>query len=250
MDLIHISDLHCGVRFDEKVFNTAAEEINELDPDVIVVTGDLTEEGYLQEYHLLKEQIAKLDCEKVVIGNGNHDYKHTGYLLFNKFFPMKGPHRGIFEFDDCVIIMLGTARPDRKSGEVGYRQVLWMEKKLGEYGNKFKIVGMHHHLIPVPDTGIERNTVFDAGDVLRSVTRNKVDLVLCGHKHRPWKWDVDGLPIIHAGTLSCDKFRGFFANSYNIIKIKQRMIDAKVKIAGGETLKFDEILEGYKNLDW
>jgi len=46
---------------------------------------------------------------------------------------MKGPHRGIFEFDDCVIIMLGTARPDRGSGEVGYRQILRMEKKLKEY---------------------------------------------------------------------------------------------------------------------
>ena len=54
MDLIHISDLHCGVRFDKDVFDAASEEINELDPDVVVVTGDLTEEGYLQEYHLLE----------------------------------------------------------------------------------------------------------------------------------------------------------------------------------------------------
>jgi len=52
---------------------------------------------------------------------------------------------------------------------------------------KFKVVGMHHHLIPVPDTGIERNTVFDAGNVLMSLTQNNVDLVLCGHKHHPWK---------------------------------------------------------------
>ncbi|ODS39981.1 MAG: metallophosphoesterase [Candidatus Altiarchaeales archaeon WOR_SM1_79] len=250
MNLIHISDLHCGTRFDEKVFDTAAEEINALDPDAIVVTGDLTDGGYLNEYLLLKEQLKKIDCDKIIIGSGNHDYKHTGYLLFNKFFPMKGHHRGIFEFDNSVIIMFGTARPDRADGEVGYRQILWMEKKLKEYGDKFKIIGMHHHVIPIPDTGIERNTVSDAGDVLSSLTRNKVNLVLCGHKHRPWRWDIDNMPIINAGTLSCDKFRGFFANTYNIIKVSKGYIDAKVKIVGGEILEFDKVLDGYKNLDW
>ena len=86
MNLIHISDLHCGARFDEKVFNTAAEEINALDPDVIVVTGDLTEEGYLSEYRLLMEQIAKLDCEKVVIGNGNHDISILATCFSTNFF--------------------------------------------------------------------------------------------------------------------------------------------------------------------
>jgi hypothetical protein len=29
--------------------------------------------------------------------------------------------------DDAVIMTLGTARPDRDEGEVGYRQNLWME---------------------------------------------------------------------------------------------------------------------------
>lgn len=250
MHLVHISDLHCGSRFDKEAFNTAAEEINELCPDVIVITGDLTEEGYLKEYQKAKELIGKFKCGRIIIGNGNHDYKHTGYLIFNKFFPMKGPHRGIFEFEESVIIMLGTARPDISDGEVGYRQILWAEKTLSEYPDKFKIVGMHHHLIPVPDTGMETNTVHDAGDVLRSLTQAKADLVLCGHKHRPWMWNIDDMPVIHAGTLSCDKFRGFYANSYNIIKIKKSKIQAEVKIVGGEKLEFDKILEGYKNLDW
>ena len=55
--------------------------------------------------------------------------------------------------DDAFIFTLGTARPDRDEGEVGYRQNLWMEKMLGKYPEtKPKIVAMHHHLIGIPDT--------------------------------------------------------------------------------------------------
>jgi 3',5'-cyclic-AMP phosphodiesterase len=87
---------------------------------------------------------------------GNHDYRHTGYLVFKKFFPSS--KRQIYEFgDDAVLLTVGTARPDRDEGEVGYRQNLWIENSLRKYGNDkkkvIKIIAMHHHLISIPDTG-------------------------------------------------------------------------------------------------
>ena len=47
-----------------------------------------------------------------------------------------------------------------------------------------------------------------------------VDLVLCGHKHRPWLWDFNNLLIANAGSTSSERVRGFFENSYNIVKIE------------------------------
>ena len=35
-----------------------------------------------------------------------------------------------------------------------------------KYVDKVKIVAMHHHLVGIPDTGSDRLTVIDAGDVL------------------------------------------------------------------------------------
>ena len=100
---------------------------------------------------------------------GNHDYCHTGYLVFKKFFPSS--KQQIHEFgDDAVLLTLGTARPDRDEGEVGYRQNLWMENTLGKYGNdsnndsmkkKIKIIAMHHHLIAIPDTGTDKIIIVD-----------------------------------------------------------------------------------------
>lgn len=90
------------------------------------------------------------------------------------------------EFNDSVVVLtVGTARPDRDEGEVGYRQNLWMERTMSKYDTKVKIIAMHHHLIGVPDTGTDKNVILDAGDTLRAYLRSKVNLVLCGHKHRP-----------------------------------------------------------------
>lgn len=100
---------------------------------------------------------------------------------------------------------------------------------------------MHHHLVPVPDTGLERHTVIDAGDVLAALRKTSVSAILCGHKHRPWKWDFEDFSIIHAGSLSDTRLRGFFHNSYNIINVEKGKIEAKVKVVGGGQLGFEEL---------
>src|ERR687884_1174793 len=84
-------------------------------------------------YFSLNMFIHKLrNCSNIIVLAGNHDYRHTGYLVFKKFFPSK---QQIYEFDDAVIMTLGTARPDRDEGEVGYRQNLWMENTLRKYND-------------------------------------------------------------------------------------------------------------------
>ncbi len=239
MLIVHLSDLHCGnFGFNPKALELAITEINELMPNIVVVTGDLTNNGSIHEYELAKKYLSKIKCERKVIGTGNHDYRSTGYLLCKRYF--QKPR--VLEFKDVIIVYLSTARPDRDEGEVGYRQIQWLRKILNEHKDKFKIIALHHHLVPIPDTGLERTTVTDAGDVIRALTQCKINLVLCGHRHRPWSLNFDDSTIINAGTVSSEKFRGFFANSYNIIKIKNGRIDAKIKIVNGKTIDFEDIL--------
>ena len=45
---------------------------------------------------------------------------------------------------------------------------------------------MHYNLISIPETGTDKVIVYDARVVLRSYLQYPVNLVLCGHKHRPW----------------------------------------------------------------
>jgi len=240
MLIVHLSDLHCGKKwFSPGSLALAIEEINELKPDMVVVTGDLTENGFLKEYELAKEYLDRIKCKRVIIGTGNHDYRSTGYLLSQRYF--KRPET--IKHKNSIVTYLSTARPDKDGGEVGFRQLQWLKRTLDENNEKFKVVALHHHMIPIPDTGLERTTINDAGDVIRAMTQSNVDLVLCGHRHRPWCLHLDSTTILNAGTVSSEKFRGFFANSYNIIKVRKKKIDAKIKVVGGDTLDFKKILK-------
>ncbi len=214
MIIVQLSDLHVGSQFQPEVFETIVKEVNELNPDVIIITGDLTNEGLMKEYEKCKSLLKQFKTKKIISISGNHDYRNTGYLLFKKFFPFET----INELDnDVVLVTVGTARPDRNNGEVGYRQNLWLERTMKKYKDKIKIVAMHHHLIPIPDTGSDQLTVVDAGDVLRTVLDTQVDVVLCGHKHRPWAWNFGKLTVVNAGTASSERLRGLFENTYNIL---------------------------------
>jgi 3',5'-cyclic AMP phosphodiesterase CpdA len=239
MLLVQISDIHCGPMFRQESLNTAAREINGMHPDVLLVSGDLTENGLMTEFQAAARELSKFKVKKKIFVSGNHDYRSTGYLLFRQYFPFSQ----VTEADDAVVIVLSSARPDRDDGEVGNRQNIWLERTLQKYKNKTKIVALHHHVVPIPDTGSDQIIIVDAGDVLRSLVKSKADLVLCGHRHRPWKWSVEDIPVVHAGSVSCEKLRGFFCNSYNVITIEGRRIEAKLKIVGGDFVDFKEIVK-------
>ena len=202
MEIIQLSDIHVGAQFREQIFEKVIHEVNSLNPDAVVITGDLTNEGLKEQYEKCKTLISKINADKIIAISGNHDYRNTGYLHFKKYFPFQT----INELDDNVVLVtLGTARPDRDEGEVGYRQTLWLERTMKKYQNKTTILAMHHHLIGIPDTGSDRLTIIDAGDVLRATLDSNVNLVLCGHKHRPWLWDFNNLLIANAGSVSSER---------------------------------------------
>jgi len=246
MIIVQLSDLHVGSQFQPEVFETVVKEVNELNPDVIVITGDLTNEGLMKEYKKCKLLLTKFNTKKIISISGNHDYRNTGYLLFKKFFPFETVNE---LDDDVVLVTVGTARPDRNNGEVGYRQNLWLERTMKKYKDKIKIVAMHHHLIPIPDTGSDELTVVDAGDVLRTVLDTKVDVVLCGHKHRPWAWNFGKLTVVNAGTATSERLRGLFENTYNVLTISNKKIQVDLKIVGGKRLHIDEIVNNYSQFE-
>jgi 3',5'-cyclic-AMP phosphodiesterase len=136
MKLVQLSDLHIGgAYFNQGIFDTIVDEVNnKLKPDVVLITGDLTDDGLLSQFERARTEINKLvdSCPNTLILPGNHDYRHTGYLLFKKFFPSL---KQIYEFKNTLIITLATARPDRDEGEVGHRQNLWLEKILSNNEN-------------------------------------------------------------------------------------------------------------------
>src|ERR671919_249584 len=171
--IAQISDLHCGgPYFEASLLERAISEINELAPDVVVCSGDLTTFGFRHEYLTAREYLDRID-----------------------------------------------------HGQIGRGRYRWIEEQFAEDSAELKIFVLHHHLLPVPGTGRERNVVYDAGDVIECLQRAGVNLVLSGHKHVPYAWRLEDLFVINTGTVSSLRLRGHTRPCYNVIEVSGTHVD-------------------------
>jgi 3',5'-cyclic-AMP phosphodiesterase len=223
-----ISDIHFGgvLSLPAETMNDVADAIRRADPDVVVVAGDLTTTGYEWEYAAAAEWLAAIDYPQIVIP-GNHDGRNVGRVHFRAYFGEPfSRFRAAFEPERAerlrasgfTIVALDSSEPDLDEGRVGEERYPWIREQLDE-PDDIKIVAVHHHLIAVPGTGRERNIVHDSGDLLLTLTRMDVDLILSGHKHVPFFWGLNGMLLCNSGTAGTRRLRGRTPPSWNEIHV-------------------------------
>ncbi|MDZ4179509.1 MAG: metallophosphoesterase [Coriobacteriia bacterium] len=241
--IAHISDLHCGSRYHIPSLATRViDELNELGPDLVVVTGDLTDMGFRQEFKQAHRLLSRLECQERMVLLGNHDARNVGDEHFAELFGARSKELQ----HGCVRILgIDSSEPDLDSGRVGRNRYRWIEERFSE-PDEFKVVAMHHHLVPVPGTGRERNIVYDAGDMLRVLSTCGTDLVLCGHKHVPNVWRLEDMLIVNAGTACSHRLRGRVRPCYNVIEI----IDGtRVRVLLKEPYVDPEVVADYREVN-
>lgn len=164
--------------------------LNSLDPrpDVVVITGDLTEHGSREEYLILKPLLEQLDIPYLLIP-GNHDspamlrevfHKHA-YLQTNTPFIQ-------YTIDTWPlrIVALDTTVPMRGHGELCTERLNWLADTLAQEPDRPTVVLMHH---PPFETGIK---LMDDIGLLQGreafahiiAPYHNIERVLCGHLHR------------------------------------------------------------------
>jgi 3',5'-cyclic-AMP phosphodiesterase len=220
--IAHISDLYCGEpHFQPALLERAIDEINELNPSVLVCSGDLTTYGFRGEFQSAREYMNRIECEDVVVIPGNHDSRNVGYVHFEELF---GDRSSVLRKDGATIVAVDSTEPDLDHGQIGRGRYPWIEEEFTAPA-ELRVFVLHHHLLPVPGTGRERNIVYDAGDAIECLQRSGVDLVLCGHKHVPYAWRLEDLFIVNAGTVSTLRLRGHTRPCYNVIEIVDGHVD-------------------------
>lgn len=223
--IVHISDLHVGNgSFNEKIFLQTVEEINNLNPEMIILTGDITNNGYYLEFEQAKKYLDMFEPPLFAVP-GNHDSRNIGYETFEELIGERTWK--LTKPDDFVLIGLDSTSPDVNHGNIGREQELWLESQLQEANQDglIAIVALHHHVIPIPKTGRERNVLSDAGDILETLITNGTDMVICGHKHVPNLWELNNTLFVNAGSVSSYKLRGKDINSYNTYEIIDNTVE-------------------------
>ncbi|MBN1944285.1 MAG: metallophosphoesterase [Bradymonadales bacterium] len=232
MRLCHISDTHfgSGSHFNRQVFVDSMLGITKEHFDVVIHTGDVTDDGRLEHFREAKKHFDELGLPLVVIP-GNHDARSGGIAIFEEYL---GPANGVKVIGDALIIHINSATPDNDDGRVGMVKFNLIKEALSSYPHlPIKIVAIHHHVIPIPKAGRERNILSNAGDLLDLFLRNDVDLVLSGHRHYPNVYKVESTVLVNAGTLSGRKTRYGDVNSYNLVEIEEEQVIVETRRIDG-----------------
>jgi 3',5'-cyclic-AMP phosphodiesterase len=220
--IAQISDLHCGgPYFVPNLLERAITEINDFEPDIVICSGDLTTFGFKEEYAVAKQYLDQIECDSLVVIPGNHDSRNVGYLHFERLF---GDRFSVLRKDGVTVVAVDSTEPDLDHGQIGRGHYRWIEEQFAPPAD-LRIFVLHHHLLPVPGTGRERNVVYDAGDVIECLQGAGVDLVLSGHKHVPYAWKLEDLFIVNAGTVSSLRLRGTTRPCYNVVEVTGSHVD-------------------------
>jgi Icc protein len=229
-----MSDLHVGEGlFRAELLSAAVQETNELAPDLVVVAGDLTMEGYRGEFESCRRFLDELACRHVVVAMGNHDARNVGYRHFEDFFGSRDSVTVVPAGEGrAKVVAIDTTKPDLDEGEVGREHYGWLDTELRGWTEGPRIVVIHHHILAVPGTGRDVNNLRDAGDVMAILRELDVDLVLSGHRHVPYVWSISGVRVVHSGTVSTLRVRGTMPPSYNVIELDAQEVRIAMRQPG------------------
>ena len=148
-------------------------------PDLVVITGDLTDGGSREQYDNLAELLAPLQAPFVLLP-GNHDVPKT----LAEVFPGRASWPSALEVGPLRVLLLDDSVPGSPNGLVGEEQLAWLDAELSR-SSAPTIVAVHHPPYATGISHMDRMGLDDAealGDVIER--HPHVARVITGHLHR------------------------------------------------------------------
>ena len=230
--LVQVSDLHFGA-IDESLLDPLRGRVAALAPDVLVVSGDLTQRAKAAQFQAARRYLDSLPHPQVIVP-GNHDVPL--YDVVRRFLSPLGKYRRYvapeeetaFLDEELAVVGVSTVRSlVVKAGRINVRQVERVRTIFRDAPAGATRVVVTHHPLELPSAWDEQDQVAGrASMALASLAQCGADVYLSGHLHRAHSGDVEafvearrGSPlIVAAGTATSTRGRGE-ANSFNVLRI-------------------------------
>lgn len=216
-----LSDVHFGTE-DPDVTAGVLEDVAAFGPDVVIVSGDLTQRARTAEFLAARRFLDALPRPQVVVP-GNHDLPL--YNLARRATSPRGRYRRhitaerapFVQAGGAAVLGLDTSRPEVwKNGELEPDDVAEIGRRLGPPGSHVLKVVVTHHPFAAPPGRPEASIVAGADEALAAASAAGVDLLLAGHRHTAHRAHVRdvhphvtrGMLLVMAGTATSSRRRG------------------------------------------
>ena len=228
--VLHVSDTHFGTEVPDVVADLEALA-HDLRPDLLVVSGDVTQRARRAQFAAARAFVDRLDVADVVVVPGNHDVP-----LFNvaarAFWPYRG-YRRVFSAEHASrvdrpnlrLVALDTTRRWRHvDGELSGAQVEAVAAQLGAASPSQLRVVVVHQPLAVDREGERHNLLHGREAALARWAEAGVDLVVGGHVHLPYVLPAGAGPsgapwVAHAGTAVSCRTRSGITNSVMVWRV-------------------------------
>jgi len=232
--LVHLSDLHFG-RTDAAILRPLAARVAAIGPDVVVVSGDLTQRARIAEFRQARAFLDRLPTPQIVVP-GNHDVPL--YNVFKRFFePLDNYKRYItddltpfYSDEEVAVLGINTARSlTIKDGRINHDQMDMIRKRFAPVPpEKTRILVTHHPLfaMPIGKGGELSEAVGRHDDAVEAAAEAGIHIALAGHFHRTYAEaaqkmvaDAGGALVIQAGTATSTRLRNAEPQSFNWLHV-------------------------------
>jgi 3',5'-cyclic AMP phosphodiesterase CpdA len=240
LTVLHTSDLQVGKPYRPEAAEALVRKVDQVQPDLVVVAGDLTQRAKAGEFRVAKALLARLGPAPVVVTPGNHDVP-----LYRFWERLVAPYRNwkrfvsaeldtVTRFEGATVVALNSSAPRRAivGGRLGGDQVALARRAFEQApGSHVRILVVHHHFV-VTDDGSGGSPLPGARGHLDAFSRMGIDLLLGGHVHQTRVLPPDDprtgapFPVVSCGTTTSWRGRGeeIDANSLNVIEIDRDQI--------------------------
>lgn len=191
MDVIQITDLHItkeGDLFGYDTYHRLSKAVNKIGTIIqnhknplLLVTGDISQDGTIESYKKVFDLLKKLNC-KIFWLHGNHDDLETLKLVSSNYQNMH--ELNLITIRNWAFIKLDSVKTGSDIGYIKNDDIETLEDRIKGLPDKNIAIVMHHHPIDSGTPLVDESKIENHEVLLELIKRQKnIKVIICGHAH-------------------------------------------------------------------
>ena len=211
--VLQLSDLHLFSSPEETLLGVNTEQsflsvlslakISSWPPDIIILTGDLSQDTSKESYDRLLSHLVPLDIPCFVLP-GNHD---TPRSLLETFQHPLVSYQPFLHHGNWIFAFLDSEKPNEEGGILKEDEIKNLAEEIKKHPLKQVLICLHHQLNPVGSAWIDTMAVENPGSLQALISSTpQIRGLIHGHTHQEFASQLFGTAIF--GTPStCFQFK-------------------------------------------